>query len=66
MKPILLRYTLYASGMILLAGCAMNRAQMAPMQFTPKAVASGQYVAKVDNAVIIEDASMSMGDYNQA
>jgi OmpA-OmpF porin, OOP family len=66
MKPILLRYTLYASGMILLAGCAMNRAQMTPMQFTPKAVASGQYVSKVDNAVIIEDASMSMGDYDQA
>jgi OOP family OmpA-OmpF porin len=43
-------------------GCA---AHMAPMDFKPHAFGAGQYTPKVDNFVIIMDASMTMGSEGQ-
>lgn len=44
---------------VLLAGCSGHQA-MAPQAFAPHSFQSGQYVSKVDNAVVILDSSMTM------
>ena len=65
MKPKRWKTMLILVGMIVLSGCMVPPAQWQPLQFTAASPASGQYVAKVDNAVIIQDASMTMGTMNQ-
>ena len=52
-------------GVIFSAGCSMHQGKMEPLQFVSSSFSGGQYLAKVDNAVIIQDASSSMGFSNQ-
>jgi len=57
--------SLFILGAVLASGCAGHQAMMEPMQYSPASISSGKYIAKVDQAVIIEDASMSMVAFGQ-
>jgi len=61
MRANLCKYLLFLLPLTMIAGC-LGR-PMPAMQFTPHPVGSGQYAAKVQNAVLIQDASMTMEGY---
>jgi len=62
MKICWMRGLLGIAALGMLIGCLGYQSQPA-QQFTPHPVSSGQYVAKVQNAVLIQDASMTMEGY---
>jgi OOP family OmpA-OmpF porin len=58
-KSVLSSFLLLLCG-ALLAACAGMKAREAPMTFTPATIEAGKYIPKVDNFLIILDASYSM------